>query len=106
MTDDELREAAALALGWCRDQDGCWHTTRSADGVMGHGDLNQLMSLDWTTAGALLEMCGTQGRASRVYIGGGFVFVKHATRDVAELSRNITARNIIEACVVALGGAQ
>lgn len=93
MNDGELRESAARALGWRR-------LPSSIKDPLGIS----LPPLDWTTAGALLEMCAKQGVKNPVYLGGAYVFVNDADVEEVEWSGDITARNVIEACVMALGG--
>lgn len=99
MTDDQLREAAARALGWLvvPASDGrVW--LRGRPGIVDTAD--EPPPLDWTTAGALLErtcclpyFCismGNCGTGSRIEACG-------------DSWPSVTARNVIEACVSALG---
>ena len=105
MTDDELRQAAARALGWTlRDSkiQGRWYVLPG--GVRKHPSSHP--PLDWTTAGALLEVCALQGAYVFIDCVDGDIDYSAAPARGTKRFREVTARTVIEACVMALGGGE
>lgn len=107
MNDEALREAAARALGWEPFEfqgDTIWlDHEKQPRGVA-------TPALNWTTAGALLESCAERGAYVEIITDARAVSRASrdddAERDEVIVTRLLTARNVIEACVTALGSGE
>lgn len=104
MTDEDLREAAARAMGWRMlpnehgEHDPIW---QSPSGRLAHASM--LPPLDWITAGALLDVCKPYENYSiLIDVQDSEVVVFLYDDDDSQYFSPVNARNVIEACVLAL----
>lgn len=123
MNDNELREKAALALGRLEAQSDCPQCygegiRHDYDNIEAPDPPRPCECLDfpvlnWTTAGALLERAKHAKSAVRILVQyavgqphGSVTVDNDDPQSVSSRYRyrgDVTARNVIEACVLALG---